>query len=223
MQDLKHDVEIHDVREHPRRNSYVKDGKLFLPKVVQWLEEKIGVGLGVQDEQCEGCKNEVLDAVVHELGIAGIQKGGGLTEDKGAIRNDADQPDEEEDALRIAERLVYGWPNKNEEPTGACSYGRFVKSFPLEFPMGIADLFEERPRKVSPEDWVQHLLRYCTGQFVGGQRGQRVMWAMVNTLLLSEARSRGFGIYRNVMRRAGFGLQGGRVLTKRDLRAILEQ
>jgi hypothetical protein len=49
------------------------------------------------------------------------------------------------------------------------------------------------------------------------------MWAMVNTLLLSEARSRGFGIYRNVMRRVGLGFQGGRVLTKRELRSILEQ
>ena len=89
--------------------------------------------------------------------------------------------------------------------------------------MGVADLFEERPRKVSPEAWVQHLLRYETGHFVGGARGQRVLWAMVNTLLLSEARARGFGIYRNVMRRVGLGLQGGRVLTKAELRGILEQ
>ena len=88
--------------------------------------------------------------------------------------------------------------------------------------MGIGDLFEERPRKVSPEVWVQHLLRYRTGQFVGGARGQRVMWAMVNHLLLSEARSRGFGIYRNVVRRVGVGLEGGRVLTKRCLREMLE-
>ena len=134
-----------------------------------------------------------------------------------------DQPDEEEVALRIAERLVYGWPNKNEEPTGASSRGRLAKSFPLKFPMCIGDLFEERPRKVSPEAWVQHLLRYWNGQFVGGERGQRVLWAMVNNLLLSEARARGFGIYRNVMKRVGFGLQGGRVLTKRELRGILEQ
>ena len=46
---------------------------------------------------------------------------------------------------------------------------------------------------------------------------------MVNTLLLSEARSRGFGIYRNVVRRVGLGLEGGRVLIKRRLRDILEQ
>ena len=49
------------------------------------------------------------------------------------------------------------------------------------------------------------------------------MWAMVNTLLLSEARARGFGIYRNVVRRVGLGLEGGRVLTKKRLREILEQ
>jgi len=44
---------------------------------------------------------------------------------------------------------------------------------------------------------------------------------MVNFLLLSEARARGFGIYRNVVRRAGLGLEGGQVLTKRRLREIL--
>ena len=89
--------------------------------------------------------------------------------------------------------------------------------------MGIADLYEERPRHVSAEVWVQHLLRYRTGQFVGGPRKQRVLWAMVNVLLLSEARSRGFGIYRNVIRRCGLGLSGGRVLTKGHLRGILQE
>ena len=96
-----------------------------------------------------------------------------------------------------------------------------MRAFPLDFPMGIADLYEERPRKVSAEAWVQHLLRYRTGHFVGGLRGQRVLWAMVNTLLLSEARARGFGIYRNVVKRVGVGLEGGRVLTKGRLREIL--
>ena len=75
--------------------------------------------------------------------------------------------------------------------------------------MGIADLYEERPRPVSAAVCVQHLLRYRTGQCLGGARGQRVLWAMVNTLLLTEARGRGFGIYRNVVRRVGLGLEGG--------------
>ena len=98
-----------------------------------------------------------------------------------------------------------------------------MKAFPLDFPMGIADLYEDRPRRVSPEVWVQHLLRYRTGHFVGGPRKQRVLWAMVNALLLSEARGRGFGIYWNVIRRCGLGLSGGRVLTKGHLRSILQE
>ena len=68
---------------------------------------------------------------------------------------------------------------------------------------------------------MQHMIRYRTGQFVGGARGQRVLWAMVNTLLLTEARGKGFGIYRNTMRRVGLGLEGGRVMTKGRLRQIL--
>ena len=94
-----------------------------------------------------------------------------------------------EEALRTAERLVYGWPSRDADPTGARSLGRFVKSFPLDFPMGIGDLYEERPRQVSAQVWVQHLLRYHTGHFVGGVRGQRVLWAMVNVLDLSQIRA----------------------------------
>ena len=93
---------------------------------------------------------------------------------------------EDEEAMRTAERLVYGWPSKQAEPTGAVDCDHFVKSFPLDFPMGIAALYEsERVHKVSAAEWVQHLLRYHTGHFVGGIRGQRVVWAMVNTLLLT--------------------------------------
>jgi len=54
-------------------------------------------------------------------------------------------------------------------------------------------------------------------------RGQRVLWAMVNVMLLSEARSRGYGIYRNVIRRGRLTLEGGGVLTKGRLRDILKQ
>ena len=48
--------------------------------------------------------------------------------------------EEEEDAVRMAERLVYGWPGQESEPSGVASVGRFVKSHPLDFPMGIGDL-----------------------------------------------------------------------------------
>ena len=67
--------------------------------------------------------------------------------------------------MRTAQRCVYGWARQVPEPTGAYSRGRFVKAFPLEFPMGVADLYDEKERawKLSAAEWVQHLMRYRTG------------------------------------------------------------
>ena len=182
----------------------VKEAVLTVSALVKWLQVRMGDGLrlGISPEL-------VFDDVIHELEIARRLKG--LDDDKACIREPENERDVEEDALRTAERLVYGWPSREADPTGAYSYGRFAKAFPLDFPMGIGDLHEERPRKVSPEVWVQHLLRYRTGHFAGGPRKQRVLWALVNVLLLSEARGRGYAIFRNVVRRTGLGLTGGRV------------
>ena len=184
-----------------------------------WLQEHVP-----EDELQKGLnlsEEELLDELRFEIVIAGSGKASAQGTDTGCVREEVGAEDEEAEAMRTAEKLVYGWPSKAADPTGARSIGRFVKAFPLEFPMGIGDLYEDRPRKVSPQVWVQHLLRYRTGQFVGGSRGQRVLWAMVNMLLLEEARGKGFGIYRNVVRRVGLGLEGGRVMTKGRLRDIL--
>ena len=81
--------------------------------------------------------------------------------------------DAEEIVLSLARELLYGWPAVDRTPSGMRSPGHFPKSFPLEFPLGIGDLWEERPRKVSAAEWAQHLLRYFTGQFVSGIRGHR--------------------------------------------------
>merc|ERR1712032_1238046 len=168
--------------------------------LVAWLREHMGWealhgGVAVADVA-------ILDDVRGELSIAESWKAGASGRHTGALREDGAAVDEEADAVRTAQRCVYGWARQEPEPTGAYSRGRFVMAFPLEFPMGVANLYEDpgRPWKVSVEDWVQHLLRYRTGQFVRGVRGQRVLWAMVNTLLLTEARGKGFGIYRNTVR-----------------------
>ena len=129
--------------------------------------------------------------------------------------------EEESEALDYLQGLVRRWPSKAVDPTPVHSRGRFVKAFPLDFPMGVADIYDERLLKVSEEEWVQHMLRYWTGHFVGGLRGQRVLWAMVNHLLLTEARRRGGAVYRTALRRVGLGLEGGGVLTKGGLREIL--
>ena len=71
MMDLKRVAEVakYGVRRYPS----VKGGKVFVPKMVEWLEKKIGVGLGVQGGQYEGYMNFVLELVLHELEVAGIQ------------------------------------------------------------------------------------------------------------------------------------------------------
>ena len=88
--------------------------------------------------------------------------------------------------------------------------------------MGIADLYDARTLPISPAEWVQHMIRYHTGQFVHGSRGHRVIWAMVNTVLIGEASGKGFAVHRNLLRRQGFRSLGSQVLTKGRLRAMLE-
>ena len=88
--------------------------------------------------------------------------------------------------------------------------------------MGVPDLFDERTFKVSPAEWGQHLLRYHTGQFVDGFREHRVVWAIVNTVLMSEAKGKGHAVHRNVLRRQGHRLVGGSVMTRNELRRLLQ-
>jgi len=191
----------------------VPDGGLAVVDLVAWLLEKQVF------KNCDDVEVSVGQFLL-ELHVVASPASGFV--DQSCMEEPLNHGDEDAEVLRTAERLVYGWPSKQAEPTGAVSDGRFVKSFPLDFPMGVGDLYDSlRLLKVSAAEWVQHLLRYWTGHFVGGMRGQRVVWAIVNTLLLEEARSRGFGIYRNVMRRVGYGLEGGGVLTKARLREML--
>ena len=98
---------------------------------------------------------ELVDMVVEELVTAAhLEKdsasGGTMEKRKNLVADEAD-------AQGVAEALAYGYPSRRDDPTGIRSPGRFAKSFPLLFPMGIADMFEDRPRDVSPAEYVQHL------------------------------------------------------------------
>ena len=85
--------------------------------------------------------------------------------------------------LRVAE-TVFPWPHILSEPTREKDDARFVKSFPLELPMGTGDLRQPRLRNdFSTVDWVQHKLRYLLGHFLSARRGHRVIWALFNTAL----------------------------------------
>ena len=118
---------------------------------------------------------------------------------------------------------MHGFPGQAAEPTGPRRAGRFVKSFPLKFPMGIADPYDDtRPRPVALKEFVQHLLRYWTGHFVDGRDGHRVIWALVNSELVREAGGKGYAVHSVLMKRLRGRVVGGAVLTKADLRRIME-
>ena len=60
--------------------------------------------------------------------------------------------DVQEESLKLVRGLLdseLSWPGVSQQPVPIRSKGRFVKSHPLEFPMGVADLDDERYWEVS--------------------------------------------------------------------------
>ena len=55
---------------------------------------------------------------------------------------------------------VYPWPRIEREPLRHDDDGRFVRSFPIEFPMGTGELHQTRIRSdFSVAEYMQHVLR----------------------------------------------------------------
>ena len=82
------------------------------------------------------------------------------------------------------ETVVYPWPEIKATPTPERADGRFAKAFPLTFPTGDGDLYQDRTRSdFSVEDWAQHVLRFYDGRALISLRGHRVIWAIFNTVL----------------------------------------
>ena len=99
----------------------------------------------------------LAEQVVFELSVGRARWD--VPDSGGAMEAPAGGVDPERESLDVAESLVYGWPQVDRDPTRVRQEARFVKSFPLKFPMGLGDLYdEERPRKVSGPEWLQHLL-----------------------------------------------------------------
>ena len=192
-------------------------GVLTAEALAFWCRDCVGEAF-----QCvgDGVWEELLDDLRMELAVVGDRVE--MSRSTGTVEGQEPTYDVEEESERLAQKLVHGWPAVEAEPTPLRAPGRFVKSFPLEFPMGVADLFEARPRGVRPEEWAQHLLRYHTGHFVDGARGHRVVWAIVNTVLILEAGGKGFAVQRNVMRRLGGRFVRDGPLTRQRLRRMME-
>ena len=115
----------------------------------------------------------------------------------------------EEQTSREVEETIHPWPTILEQPTSEIADGRFAKSFPLKFPMGVADPRQPRLRSdYSFIDAVQHLFRYRTGHFLNSNDGHRIVWALFNTALREIAKEKGHLVYKNAQETA---------LTKQEL------
>ena len=106
----------------------------------------------------------------------------------------------------------YPWPVVEKAPVAASEERRVAKAFPLEFPMGVADLKQPQLREdFTPTEWAQHKLRSFDGRFVSSARGHRVTWAIFDTVLLESTRHRGHAYHKST---------DSHVLTKRSLREL---
>ena len=115
----------------------------------------------------------------------------------------------------VCRDAVRPWPAIEKDPVAMSDEGRFVKAFPLEFPMGVADLKQPQLRDdYSVMEWVQHKLRYKGGHFVNSARGHRLIWAMFNTALLEASRQMGHAYHKAT---------NSSVLTKRALQELVEK
>jgi hypothetical protein len=157
-------------------------------------------------EEREDLVERLLEEMVAVASLAGGMETGAIAQGgRTAAEEDAE-------AEQVAERLAYGWPDVDDEPTNPRLAGRFAKSFPLLYPMGVADMHDERAVKVSPHEYVQHMMRlpwtWETSQ------GPRLLWALVNTVLLHEARGKGFAVYRAALLPHGWRLSTRQVLTR---------
>jgi hypothetical protein len=87
--------------------------------------------------------------------------------------------------MSILEDILLPSPTTSTGPTAYSDDARFVKADPLELPMGVADLRQPRLRSdfISIE-WLQHLFRYYTGQFLSSNRGHRFAFVAFNTVWL---------------------------------------
>ena len=142
----------------------------------------------------EATTQEEVDRVVAtkiSQELHAVQSYSRLLHGRGVMQSAPPKNVEESTQQRVREE-VFPWPQIQEQATPERADGRFAKSFPLKFPMGVADPWQPRLRSdFSFIDAVQHLFRYRTGHFLNANDGHRVLWALFNTALREIAREKG--------------------------------
>ncbi len=69
--------------------------------------------------------------------------------------------------------------------------------------MAFADMYEIRVFSAPLAEYVQHMLRHCSRAFVNGSRGHWVLWALVHSQILYEARHKSSAVYRTALKKIG--------------------
>ena len=100
----------------------VRHGAIRLDALQRWLENELGEEvLGIERGQRMLEQLELEMGVVQELEL-GVR-------DCGGIEEAVDRADEDEQLKSLADRLVYGWPNKAADLVTVRDAGSFVKAF----------------------------------------------------------------------------------------------
>ena len=205
------------IRADMQERDWLEAGAVTVRGLARWCRASVSKIFGGEDMTSV---EEVADFMWMELRVVVEQFFD--THSGGAMDEGPERPDVDVEARDAAQKVVYGYPGQAREPTKFEAEGRFAKSHPLEFPMGIGDLFDpSRPRPVSARVWVQHLLRLWGGTCVHGLRGHRLVWAMVNALLLTETRGKGHVVQKNAVRRMGVRLGSEEPLTRAQLQELV--
>ena len=217
------------IRADLHEREWLEQGEMTVFSLAKWCRTVVGEDFGGDDfssleDLAEYMRLEFR--IVHER--HGVIDSSGAMED-GAPRPDVDV-EAEESAKRVAGiatgKVSFGWHGVADDPSGMSEVGRFEKGHPLEFPMGIGGRYDDqRPRPEVPvRVWAQHLLRLWGGWCVHGLRGHRLVWAIVNTVLLEESRGKGYVVQKVALRRMGarLGVGADTPLTREELRAALK-
>ena len=180
-----------------------------------WLAEKVRK-LARLNFQTEGSTPEEVQRElaqrIHEE-VAVVQAYCKIWKTTAGILKDPQRSVEDELKNRVSD-IVYPWPEIQSTPTGYREDGRFAKSFPLELPFGVGDLYQPRLRNdFSTVDWAQRQLQYYDGRCISSVRGNRFTWAIFNEALRETSHATGRLVHRNV---------NESILTKAELRELLD-
>ena len=206
------------VREDLRTREWLTDGAVSVLALVRWCREVVSPRFGGDELET---LEELADFLRVELRV--VQEHFFDGRSAAVMEEMPDGVDVDVAAVKAAEKVVFGFPGQDDAPTAFAAVGRLERAHALEFPMGIGGLFDDaRPRGVSPRIWAQHLLRLWGGWCVHGVRGHRLVWAVVNTVLLQEARGKGYIVQKTALRRLGGRMGSEEPLTRESLKRILQ-